>query len=543
MRLQVGIKAPPPLPTPRGSPNPDAAANELRGSYRFLSTSDKRDRADYTGLDGRSTKRKRRRKDRAKGDDTAKDVVPENSNAAAIRESDKTVPRPSTIGEQAAAPPSLQLESVSELADASRVETGSDSVPDSIMENILINCVRLNDPLGRYGNRSKQTAVTMRVEDIQSFVDGIVRLQYTDAVRAIKQDNAFSTSKSIQTRCNETVYWDVIKKGADLLDPKSLPIPKGPLDEFTMAEKVATEGFMREAGYGLSLANQRQCRIFWKRLWEMRRTGVEKILLYRTKEFDRFCKSYPSEAEMPLSEKVRRWEDKYGMQIKQLESRVTQESMGDFGGRLCLTQPHVAERLNIPMAAWNNAGNPWFSYQEAIAFQFSGPHEPSTAQLGGYFDLRPGSDTMRNKSIFVTILPKEKAFFSVCSIIAVQEGDFLGNFSGMIRYSGRCNDTYGIPGPKENLWLDYSTVTGTLNLMGVSRPGDDSNVRLDWELFEDRKGEKSCLMWKVAVRAVRAIRPFEELIRAAHRKEQYLLHQSPVCAKRGFMKHGHPSTE
>ncbi|KAJ5262202.1 hypothetical protein N7524_007507 [Penicillium chrysogenum] len=40
-----------------------------------------------------------------------------------------------------------------------------------------------------------------------------------------------------------------------LLDPKSLPTPKGPLDEFTIAEKVTTERFMREAGYGLSLAN------------------------------------------------------------------------------------------------------------------------------------------------------------------------------------------------------------------------------------------------------------------------------------------------
>ena len=74
--------------------------------------------------------------------------------------------------------------------------------------------------------------------------------------------------------------------------------------------------------------------------------------------------------------------------------------------------------------------------------------------------------------------------------------------------------------------------------MGVSRPGDDSNVRLDWELFDGRNGEKPCLMWRVAVRADRAIRPFEEIIRAAHRKEQYVLHQSAVCAKRGFMKHG-----
>lgn len=48
---------------------------------------------------------------------------------------------------------------------------------------------------------------------------------------------------------------------------------------------MATERFMREAGYRLSLANQRQCRLFWKRLFEIRRTGVDKILLYRIKEF------------------------------------------------------------------------------------------------------------------------------------------------------------------------------------------------------------------------------------------------------------------
>lgn len=35
-----------------------------------------------------------------------------------------------------------------------------------------------------------------------------------------------------------------MRKGADLLDPKSLPTPKGPLEEFTIAEKVATERYM-----------------------------------------------------------------------------------------------------------------------------------------------------------------------------------------------------------------------------------------------------------------------------------------------------------
>jgi hypothetical protein len=82
------------------------------------------------------------------------------------------------------------------------------------------------------------------VKAIQSFVDEIVQLDYSDAIQAIKQENEFSASKKIQTWYNETVYWEIIRKGADLLDPKSLPTPKGPLDEFTMAEKVATKRYM-----------------------------------------------------------------------------------------------------------------------------------------------------------------------------------------------------------------------------------------------------------------------------------------------------------
>ncbi|KAJ5751370.1 hypothetical protein N7533_008398 [Penicillium manginii] len=170
-------------------------------------------------------------------------------------------------------------------------------------------------------------------------------MQYPDAVQLIKQENALSASQSIQSRLNETVYWEIIKKGADLLDPKDLPTSKGPLDEFTMAEKVATERFMREAGYGLSLANQRQCRLFWKRLFQMRSAGVDKILLYRTKEFDRFCKSYSSEAGAALVEMVRLWEENYGFYIKQLEESVAEQSKGDLTGRLWLSQSFVADRL------------------------------------------------------------------------------------------------------------------------------------------------------------------------------------------------------
>lgn len=85
---------------------------------------------------------------------------------------------------------------------------------------------------------------------------------------------------------------------------------------------------------------------------------------------------------------------------------------------------------------------------------------------------------MRNKSIFVTIQPKDEKFLTVCPIILVQEGDTLRVFTREIRYSSDYSAVYGIPGPKENLWLNYSTVTGALNFIRVLAPGGDSNVRL-----------------------------------------------------------------
>ncbi|KAJ5283332.1 hypothetical protein N7505_001312 [Penicillium chrysogenum] len=527
MRLRVGITDLPPLLTPRASPNPEAT----RGSYRFLPTPEKRSRADYKGLDVPSHKKKKRNKAKS-NKATTKDMAQEADDAVAVREGDISAEPPSTTEANAAM--SIPQAGMS-LTDMYTYR--GEKAPHSIVENILVNCIKLNDPLGRYGHRSKQANMTTKVEEIQSFVDDIVKLQYPDAVQLIKQENAFSASKSIQSRFNETVYWEIIKKGAELLDQKDLPIPKGPLDEFTMAEKVATERFMREAGYGLSLANQRQCRLFWKRLFEMRNAGVYKILLYRTKEFDRFCKSYSSEAGASLVEMVRVWEEKYGFHIKQLEERVAEESKGDLTGRLWLSQPLVADRLSVPEVAWNSAINPWSSSVEETVFQLNGSHEPSAVPLGGFFDLQPKAETTRNKSIFVTLQPEDDVFLKVCPIISVQEGDNLGVFAGVIRYSSECSVVYGIPGPEENLWLDYSTVTGVLNLMRVSAPGGDSNVRLQWELIDGRSEGQVHLMWRVSVVALRAIQSFEEIVRAAPQKEQYLLHQSPACAKRGYTKY------
>jgi hypothetical protein len=386
------------------------------------------------------------------------------------------------------------------------------------IETILTNCVKSNYALTKYGRQRKNVIITTKIEDIRSYVDEITQLKYADAVYAVKKDNALFTSKAMQARYNETAYWDIILKGAKLLDPAKLPTSKGPLDDFTSAEKHATRTFMKEAGYGTSYANQQRCRRLWRNLFKMRNAGVDRILLYRTKEFDNFCHEYPRDTEPSLLETIQRWDEIYGPHIKQLESRVTKENEGDYAGKSWLNESHVSARLSIHETSWNNSGNTWFSSAEETAFQSSGPHKVSPDELGGFSGIQTAGVRNRNKSIFVTLLPKDESFLSVCPIIPVQEGDILGVFAGMIRYSEDFDATYGVPGPGDKLWLDYSQVTGTLNLMRVTPPDGDANVSLRWELLEEEGKQGSRMTWRVSVRAVRAISAFEELIRAAPQK-------------------------
>jgi hypothetical protein len=403
------------------------------------------------------------------------------------------------------------------------------------IETILTNCVELNYALTKYGRQKKNVTITTKIEDIRGYVDEITQLKYADAMHIVKKDNALFASKAMQARYNETAYWDIILKGAKLLDPAKLPTAMGRLDDFTRAEKHATRTFMEEAGYGTSYANQQRCRRLWRNLSQMRNAGVDRILLYRTKEFDSFCHKYPKDTEPSLVETIQQWDKLYSPHIKQLESRVTKQNEGDYAGKLWLSQSHVAARLNIDETSWNNSGNPWFSSAEETAFQSSG-HKASPEELRGFFGIQTAGGRNRNKSIFITLLPKDESFLSVCPIIPVQEGDILGVFAGMIQYSEDFNATYGVPGPGDKLWLDYSLVTRTLNLMRVMPPDGDANVSLRWELLEEAGKQESRMTWRVSVRAVKAINAFEELIRTAPQKEQYLLHRSPAHAKRGFTK-------
>ncbi|KJZ70773.1 hypothetical protein HIM_09823 [Hirsutella minnesotensis 3608] len=409
------------------------------------------------------------------------------------------------------------------------------------IETILLDCVRLNYTLARQKwQPDEKLAVSTSTKDIRDYAEEIMGWGYEKAVRAIKNEHANFACKDIQVRYNKSIYWRIIVKYAKLLDPASLPTAKGRLDEFTMAEKTATLAFMTKAGYRTSYANQRRCRRFWKSLSDMREAGVDKILFYRTKEFDRFCEQHGTDAEPTLVQTVLSWEKIYGPHIEQLEERAKRESQGDLSGRFWLTQPHIAKRLNVPETSWNNGRNMWFSVAEEEHFKSgAGPAQVTSDQLGGLLDIHTAEGRNQNKSIFVSLLPRDENFLSVCPIITIQEGDFLGVFAGTIRYLEKKNSMYGIPGHSanlENLWLDYSHVTGILNQMRVSPPNGDANVCLQWELFEGSEGEACPPAWRVAVRALRTIKPFEELVRAAPNSEQYLRHRKLAHARRGYIK-------
>ncbi|KAI7974218.1 hypothetical protein EIK77_004970 [Talaromyces pinophilus] len=405
------------------------------------------------------------------------------------------------------------------------------------MTSIVWNCVKLNNTIGKYGRQTQQVWCTTEVEKMRLYANEVAQHEYKEAVRIVRRDNALLAGKDMQGRYNETIYWDIISKGARLLDPATLPTPKGPLDDFTMAEKIATKVFMEEAGFGTGIENQRRCRNLWKKLSEMRQAGINKVLLYRTKEFDTYCKSYPRDAASSLTDVVLSWEKNFGPLLEQLENRMMARSAGDFSGVSDLEQEPMAEILDLPKGSWTNAFNEWRFKQEASSFELACKPVIASDPLWCISDQYNVSESGQNKSVFMFLFPRRNRFLSVCPIVPVKQGDILGVFAGTIRFSDDFDNVYGIRGPLEKLWLDYSEVTGTLNQMKVSRHSSEANVQLHWEPFNKYPWDKdSRVSWIVSVRALKTIMPLEEIVREAPQKEQYLLHRSEIHARRGFTK-------
>ena len=200
----------------------------------------------------------------------------------------------------------------------------------------------------------------------------------------------------------------------------------------------------------------------------------------------------------------------------------------------------MAQRLEVQESSWNNTANEWLSSDKETRFRLTDQLKLASADnLGVPSDSESTLDGGRDKSVFILLLSKDAGLLSVIPIIPVHEGDFLGVFARMIWFSEDFNSTHGICGPAKDLWLDYLQVTGTLNLVQVSKPGGNANVCLQWELVNDQDGTELSMLWRVSVRAIKTIMPFEEFIQAAPQEDQYFLHQSSVHAKGGFLKNGY----
>ncbi|OQE13978.1 hypothetical protein PENSTE_c040G06747 [Penicillium steckii] len=373
-----------------------------------------------------------------------------------------------------------------------------------VMTTIIMECVKSNSAIAKYEQRISSAMISTQLAKTQEYVDELSKYSYDKAIKTIRRDTAFSVGKAIQTNYNETIYWPIILKCAALIDPATLPPAKGPVDGFSTAEKAATRKFMEDIGHSLGSENQRQYRIFWRNIYEMREAGVYKILLYRSKEFDSFCRSYSRTAEISLVNKILMWEEKYHLpHIEQLEMRILSLIAGDLKRLSYLNDSYVRGLLKVPETSWNNAYNEWATIAEEEAFKLCAAESISADNLG-----------IRHSDELV----------------------YEGIFAGAVRFSEELSITHGIPGPTGRLWLDYSQVTGVLNQMQVSEPGGKANVRLHWEIFCGDVETQSDISWRASVKAIKQIMPFEPLIRMAAQHEQYGLHFSSENAERGFLE-------
>src|SRR5208282_4826007 len=159
---------------------------------------------------------------------------------------------------------------------------------------------------------------------------------------------------------------------------------------------------------------------------------------------------------------------------------------GDLSGRSRLKQKHVTERLDVAESSWNDASNEWYSSDEEAAFKLTTAiNATSSKSLSSLFNDRANTEQCWNKAIFISLVPNGDKLLTLCPVIPVFPGDFLGVFSGKVRFTEQVKITQAISGPTTGLWLDYSQVSGTLNQMQVAKPGGDSNVRLEWEAVNE----------------------------------------------------------
>lgn len=346
---------------------------------------------------------------------------------------------------------------------------------------------------------------------------------YANVIKNIEKAIANDTRTQQRSLWKETYFWPMIQQRAKMIGP--LPIPPGRKTEITPQEKIAAKQLICAIGHGTCRDTVFKWTSYWKLLSELRLKGAISLLLYRSSEFKTHFFRYTKKLDLLLS-----WNHIFDLPLQQLRLRAIAEEGGDFSGKCDIEDSRIFERLRTAqIGAWANNLSVWNQDQTEYESFLANHSEMATSGKSNEHILCHGikGKLVSNKSIFVSMVPYEGESgkrvigtkpastkqLAISPLVLVAPGDFLGIFSGMLRYVHQ-RPLRAIQGPVPGLWLDYSEIPGKLSRMRIAKPGEKTNVCLAWEGVNDVKGEKSfCQYWRVLVVATRDIMPFDQLIR------------------------------
>ncbi|MCJ1284328.1 hypothetical protein MMC26_003659 [Xylographa opegraphella] len=284
---------------------------------------------------------------------------------------------------------------------------------------------------------------------------------YANVIKTIEKAIANDTRAQQRSLWKETYFWPMIQQRAKMIGP--LPVPPGRKTEITPQEKIAAKQLISAIGHGTCRDNVCKWTSYWKLLCD-------------------------------------------------IEDR------------------RIFERLRTAQTgAWANDISVWNQDQTEYERFLANHNEMATSGKSNEYILCHGvkGKLASNKSIFVGMVPyegesgkrvigKKPALakqIAISPLVSVAPGDFLGIFSGKLRYMDR-KPSRAIKAPVPGLWLDYLEIPGKLNQTRVAKLDEKANVCLAWEGVNEVKGEKSfCQNWRVLVVATRDIMPFDQLIR------------------------------
>ncbi|KFZ16980.1 hypothetical protein V502_04811 [Pseudogymnoascus sp. VKM F-4520 (FW-2644)] len=346
---------------------------------------------------------------------------------------------------------------------------------------------------------------------------------YETAIKLIEKGNADGERTRLRRLWKETYYWPMIQQGAKMIG--LLPNPSGRKTGITPQEKAAAKKLTLAMHCGQNRGTIFKWTAYWKLLSGLREKGAATLLLYRTSEFKGYFFQHPKEIDMLLS-----WYSVYNFPLRQLGARTLAQEGNDFSGTSDIEEKWIFDRLHAPHnMCWGDHLSMWDPDSMERENFMANCIIKSTSRKSNIDVLRYGLKRQpeRNKSNYVNLVPYEgesgkrtlgtrtssTKLLTVAPLVPILPGDFLGIFSGRLRYTDQ-KPPRSIPGPVPNLWLEYSEVMGKLSKMRVAKAEEMTNVCLAWEGVNEVKGEETfCQYLRILVIATRHIMPFDQLVR------------------------------